>query len=177
VVETDQGMLVIDQHALHERILFEQFKERIRSGTLQTQNLLIPEPIDLRPEQAGRLLEQREALTELGLGVEEFGGGTVLLTRYPVLLGQRSPRQALLAVVDHLTNQDRLPAREVLFNDLLSLMACHSAVRAGERLTVEQMQALLALRDLADETHHCPHGRPTSLLFSRHELERQFRRV
>jgi DNA mismatch repair protein MutL len=177
VVETERGMLVIDQHALHERILFEQFKERIRSGTLQTQNLLIPEPIELRPEQAGRLLECREALEGLGLGVEDFGGSTVLLTRYPVLLGSRSPRQALLAVVDHLTAQDRLPAREVLFNDLLSLMACHSAVRAGERLTPEQMQALLALRDLADDTHHCPHGRPTSLLFSRQDLERQFRRA
>jgi DNA mismatch repair protein MutL len=177
VLETEHGMLVIDQHALHERILFEQFKERIRAGTLQTQNLLIPEPIELRPEQAAGLLEMREALAELGLGIEDFGGSTVLLTRYPVLLGRRSPRQALLAVVDHLSTQDRLPAREVLFNDLLSLMACHSAVRAGERLTVEQMQALLALRDLADETHHCPHGRPTSLLFSRQELERQFRRA
>jgi DNA mismatch repair protein MutL len=177
VVETERGMLVIDQHALHERILFEQFRSRIRGGSLQTQNLLIPEPIDLRPEQAGRLLEQREALADLGLGVEDFGGGTVLLTRYPALLGQRSPRQALLSVVDYLSSEDRLPAREVLFNQLLSLMACHAAVRAGERLTAEQMLALLAQRDLAEDVHHCPHGRPTSLLFSRQELEKQIRRV
>jgi DNA mismatch repair protein MutL len=177
VLETDEGMLVIDQHALHERILFEQFKKRIQSGDLQTQHLLIPEPIDLSAEAAARTLAERDALAELGLGVEDFGGGTILLTRYPVFLGRRSPRAALQAVVDHLMGQDRVPTREVLFNDLLSLMACHSAVRAGERLTPEQMSELIAQRHLADDHHHCPHGRPTALLFSRHDLERQFRRA
>jgi DNA mismatch repair protein MutL len=177
VVETDEGMLVIDQHALHERILFEQFRNRIASGTLQSQALLIPEPIDLPGESAGRLLEQREALADLGLGVEDFGGGTVLLTRYPLLLGKRSPREALLAIVEHLTGQDRVPPREVLFDHLLSLMACHSAVRAGDRLGPEMVSELLAQRHLADDHHHCPHGRPTALLFSKHDLERQFRRA
>jgi DNA mismatch repair protein MutL len=177
VVETEQGMLVIDQHALHERILFEQFRDRVRAGELQTQRLLIPEPIDLPAEACARALEHADALGELGLGVEDFGGGTILLTRYPALLGRRSPRQALLAVVDHLLTQDRPPAREVLFNDLLSLMACHSAVRAGERLSPEMMNELLAQRHLAEDHHHCPHGRPTALLFTRQDLERQFRRA
>jgi DNA mismatch repair protein MutL len=177
VVETDEGMLVIDQHALHERILFEQFRNRIASGTLQSQALLIPEPIDLPGESAGRLLEQRGALADLGMGIEDFGGGTVLLTRYPLLLGRRSPREALLAIVEHLANQDRVPAREVLFDHLLSLMACHSAVRAGDRLGPEMVSELLAQRHLADDHHHCPHGRPTALLFTKHDLERQFRRA
>jgi DNA mismatch repair protein MutL len=177
VVETDEGMLVIDQHALHERILFEQIKRRIQSGPLETQPLLIPEPVELTAEQAARTLEHRAALAELGLGVEDFGGGTLLLTSYPALLGGRSPQAILRAVVDHLVSQDRTPSREVLFNDLMSLMACHAAVRAGERLTPEQMTALVEQRRLADDTHHCPHGRPTALLFSRHDLDRQFRRV
>src|SRR5205814_4521806 len=73
VLETPEGMLVIDQHALHERILFEQLKRRIRAGTLETQRLLIPEPVELTAEQAARTLEQRAALAELGLGVEDFG--------------------------------------------------------------------------------------------------------
>ncbi len=177
VMETEAGMLVIDQHALHERILFEQLKQRIRSGPLETQRLLIPEPVDLSAEQAARTLEQREALAELGLGVEDFGGGTVLVTSYPSLLGRRSPRAILLAVVDYLVAKERLPSREVLFNDLLSLMACHAAVRAGDRLTPEEMHALVAQRQLADDTHHCPHGRPTALLFSKQELDKQFRRI
>jgi DNA mismatch repair protein MutL len=177
VVETDEGMLVIDQHALHERILFEQIKRRIQSGPLETQPLLIPEPVELTAEQAARTLEYRAALAELGLGIEDFGGGTLLLTSYPALLGRRSPQSILRAVVDHLLSQERAPSREVLFNDLMSLMACHAAVRAGDRLPAEQMAALVEQRQLADDTHHCPHGRPTALLFSRHDLERQFRRV
>jgi DNA mismatch repair protein MutL len=177
VVETDEGMLVIDQHALHERILFEQIKRRIQSGPLETQPLLIPEPVELTAEQAARTLEYRAALAELGLGVEDFGGGTILVTSYPALLGRRSPQTILRAVVDHLLSKERAPSREVLFNDLMSLMACHAAVRAGDRLTPEQMAALVEQRQLADDTHHCPHGRPTALLFSRHDLERQFRRV
>jgi DNA mismatch repair protein MutL len=177
VLETPEGMLVIDQHALHERILFEQLKRRLRSGPLETQRLLIPEPVELTAEQAARALDQRAALAELGLGIEDFGGGTVLLTSYPAILGRRSPRDVLKAVVDHLMSKDCPPSREVLLNDLLSLMACHSAVRAGDRLGPEEIAALLEQRQLADDTHHCPHGRPTALLFSRHDLERQFRRV
>jgi DNA mismatch repair protein MutL len=177
VLETPEGMLVIDQHALHERILFEQLKTRLREGNLESQRLLIPEPVELSAEQAARTLEQREALGQLGLGVEDFGGGTVLLTSYPAILGQRPPGQTLKALVDYLGAYERLPTPEVLLNDLLSLMACHAAVRAGDPLTSEEIAALVAQRDLADDTHHCPHGRPTALLFSRHDLDRQFRRV
>jgi DNA mismatch repair protein MutL len=177
ILETAEGMLVIDQHALHERILFEQLKERVRSGSLEVQRLLIPEPVDLSAEQAARTLEQREALQELGLGVEDFGGGTLLLTSYPAILSNRSPQSILRAVIDHLITKGRAPNREQLLNDLLSLLACHAAVRAGDRLTPEEIEALIAQRELASDAHHCPHGRPTALLFSRQELERQFRRV
>jgi DNA mismatch repair protein MutL len=177
VLETPEGMLVIDQHALHERILFEELKTRLRGGALESQPLLIPEPVELTAEQAARTLEHRDALSELGLGVEDFGAGTVLLTRYPAILGRSSPQSILKAVVDHLVTKDKVPTREVLLNDLLSLMACHAAVRAGDHLTPEAIAELIEQRSLADDTHHCPHGRPTALLFSRHELERQFRRV
>lgn len=177
VLETPEGMLLIDQHALHERILFEQFKQRFREGTLESQRLLIPEPVDLSAEQAAKTLEQRAALAELGLGVEDFGGGTVLMTSYPTLLGKRPPREILKTVVDYLMAHERPPTREHFLNDLLSLMACHAAVRAGDRLSEEEIGLLAAQRELAHDTHHCPHGRPTALLFSRHDLERQFRRV
>ena len=81
------------------------------------------------------------------------------------------------AVVDHLTAQERLPTREQLLNDLLSLMACHSAVRSGDPLSPDEIAALVAQRHFAGDTHHCPHGRPTALLFTRHDLDRQFRRT
>jgi DNA mismatch repair protein MutL len=177
VLETEEGMLVIDQHALHERVLFEQLKERLRTGKLEVQQLLIPEPINFTADQAARALEHREALAELGVGLEDFGGGTLLLASYPAILGNRSPRAILQAVVEHLTANERVPTREQLLNDLLSLMACHAAVKAGDRLTPEEIAALIAQRELAQDTHHCPHGRPTALLFSRQDLDRQFRRT
>ena len=90
VVETPDGMLVIDQHALHERILFEQLRQRIAAGQLERQRLLIPEPVDLPAEQAARVLAEREALAELGLEIEDFGGGTVLVGSYPAILSRLS---------------------------------------------------------------------------------------
>jgi DNA mismatch repair protein MutL len=177
VLETPEGMLVIDQHALHERILFEQIKERVRSGTLESQQLLIPEPVDLSADQAARTLEHRQELAELGLGVEDFGGSTVLITRYPALLSRRSPADILKRVVDHLVSKERVPTREQLLNNLMSLMACHAAVRSGDALTPEEIASLAAQRHLSQDAHHCPHGRPTALLFTRQELDRQFRRT
>ena len=177
VLETPDGMLVIDQHALHERILFEQIKQRVRQGSLEVQQLLIPEPVELAAEQAALVLEHADALAELGLGVEDFGGNTVIVTRYPALLGRRSPSDILKGVVDHLMSKDRIPTREQLLSDLMSLMACHSAVRSGDPLTPEEIAALVEMRHLANDAHHCPHGRPTALLFTRQELDRQFRRI
>ncbi|HEY8506040.1 MAG TPA: DNA mismatch repair endonuclease MutL [Gemmataceae bacterium] len=177
VVETPEGVLVIDQHALHERILYEQFRRRFRDGELERQRLLIPEPIDLPAEQAAAVLECREALAELGLEVEDFGGGTVLLSSYPTVLGRSAPAVILRGVIDFLTTKERPPTREQLLNDLMATMACKAACKAGDRLTEEEIAALMAQRELAEDSHHCPHGRPTSLLFSRNELDKQFRRV
>jgi DNA mismatch repair protein MutL len=176
LVEVPEGVLVIDQHALHERILFEQLKARVRSGPLEKQRLPVPEAVGLTAVQAARALEHRAALAELGLDVEDLGGGTVLLSSYPALLGRRPPAEVLRAVVDDLGAQERVPCREALLHDLLSLLACHAAVRAGDRLTPEEVAALVARRELARDAHHCPHGRPTALLFSRQDLDRQFRR-
>ncbi len=177
VVETSDGMLVIDQHALHERVLYEEIKERVRQGALDVQPILIPEPVELAAEQAAILLEHRQALDALGLGVEDFGGNTVIVTRYPALLGRRHPAEILKRVTDHLMNKERVPTREQLLSDLMSLMACHAAVRSGDALTNEEIAALVEMRHLSNDTHHCPHGRPTALLFTRQELDRQFRRI
>ncbi len=177
VLETAEGMLVIDQHALHERILFEQLRRRIRAGQLEVQRLLIPEPIDLPAEQAALVLEAADELRELGLEVSDFGGNTVLLSSYPTLLGRRSPHEIFKGVVDYLLTKERPPTRDAMLHNLMATMACKAAVKAGDRLTPEEIAHLLHLRQLAEDSHHCPHGRPTSLLFSRHELDKQFRRV
>jgi DNA mismatch repair protein MutL len=177
VLETSEGMLVIDQHALHERILFEQLRRRIRDGKLEVQRLLIPEPIDLPAEQAALVLEAADALRELGHDVSDFGGSTVLLSSYPTLLGRKPPHEILRGVIDHLVTQERPPAKEALLHLLMATMACKAAVKAGDSLSPEEVAYLLHLREMAEDSHHCPHGRPTSLLFSRAELDKQFRRT
>lgn len=177
VLETADGMLVIDQHALHERVLFEHLKERIRSGTLEAQRLLIPEPVELPPDHAAKTLEHKDALAELGLGVDDFGGGTLLVTSYPAMLKRTHPAEILKSVVDFLVAQDRPPSKDILLNEVLSRMACHAAVRSGDALPPDEIGELVRLRHLANDAHHCPHGRPTALLFTRQELDKQFRRI
>ena len=177
VLETPEGMLVIDQHALHERILYEQLRRRIRDGRLEVQRLLIPEPIDLPAEQAALVLEVQDQLAELGLEVSDFGGNTILLGSYPTLLSRRPPAVILQGVIDHLMTKDRPPSKEALLDHLLATMACKAAVKAGDRLTQDEIAHLLVLRQMADDSHHCPHGRPTSLLFSRQQLDKQFGRT
>jgi DNA mismatch repair protein MutL len=177
VVETPEGMLVIDQHALHERILYEQLRRRVRDRQLEVQHLLIPEPIELPAVQVAAVLAAAELLRDLGLDVSDFGGNTVLLSSYPAVLGHRPPRDIFLAVVDHLVNRDRPPTQEALLNNLLASMACKAAVKAGDRLSADEIAHLLQLRTLAEDSHHCPHGRPTSLLLSRQHLDRQFGRA
>jgi len=177
VLETPDGMLVIDQHALHERILYEQLRRRIRAGKLEIQRLLIPEPIDLPADQAALVLDAADSLAELGLEVSDFGGNTILLSSYPTLLSRRPPHEILQGVIDHLISTDRAPSKEVLFERLLATMACKAAVKAGDRLPPEEIAHLLHLRQFAEDSHHCPHGRPTSLLFSRQQLDRQFGRT
>jgi DNA mismatch repair protein MutL len=177
VVETPDGMVVIDQHALHERILYEQLCRRVREGKLEVQRLLIPEPIDLTMEQAGTVIEARPQLAELGLDVEDFGGGTVAVSSYPALLGRVPVAEIFQSVVDVLATRDRPPTRDQLFDRLLATMACKAAVKAGDRLTAEEIDYLMRLRPTAEDSHHCPHGRPTSLVFSRLDLDKQFKRV
>ncbi|MCA9096243.1 MAG: DNA mismatch repair protein MutL, partial [Planctomycetaceae bacterium] len=177
VVETADGMAIIDQHALHERILYEHFRNRVLAGNVESQRLLIPESIELGPAEAAILVDHRETLSKLGLEIEDFGGNTVLLTRYPVMLA-RADRTALVKdVAERLMGAEQAPTRRDLLDDLLNMMACKAAIKAGQRLTQEEMESLLAQQHLVENAHHCPHGRPTILNLTRADLDRQFGRL
>jgi DNA mismatch repair protein MutL len=177
IAEAGGGVLVIDQHALHERILYEQLRTKVLAGALECQSLLVPEPVDLAPAEAAAVLEQRDLLAQLGIRVEAFGGDTVLVGSYPAMLGQVNLVEMLRGVVDRLTGGGKLPERRDLLDELLHMMSCKAAVKAGDPLTPEEIEALLEQRHLADDAHHCPHGRPTALMLTREELDRQFLRT
>lgn len=177
VVETTDGITVIDQHALHERIMYEQLRRRILGGGIEVQKLLIPITVELSSREAQTLLDQQELLAELGLQIQEFGGSTIALTGYPTLLAKADPKTLLRDVVDLIETSGRKLERRDLIDELLHMMSCKAAIKAGQRLSFEEMEALLAQRHLCDDHHHCPHGRPTALKLSRDELDRQFGRL
>jgi DNA mismatch repair protein MutL len=177
VVETEEGLQVVDQHALHERILYEQLRNRVLSGSVESQRLLVPQPVELSTAEAAVLSEHTELLARFGLCLEDFGANTVLVTAYPVMLSRIDLTQMVRDAAEKLAESDRDPSRRDLLDSLLHMMSCKGAVKAGQRLAPEEIESLLAQRHLIDDAHHCPHGRPTALVLSRNELDRQFGRL
>ncbi len=177
VTACDEGLIIIDQHALHERIIYEQLRERADKGDIEVQQLLAPEPVDLSPSEAAAILENQAVLRDLGIHVEPFGGDTVLISGYPSMLQGTDPVDLLRQVAAHLAVGDSQPQRRDLLEDLLNMMSCKAAIKAGDRLSNEEISALIEQRHLVQDSHHCPHGRPTTLVFTRDELDRQFKRI
>jgi DNA mismatch repair protein MutL len=177
VTENDDGMVVIDQHALHERILYEQLREKVLAGQMETQRLLVPEPVTLPPAECAAALESRDLLVQLGIEIEPFGGDTVLMSSYPAMLANLSPAEMLRQVVELLVTSHKTPERRDLLDELLHMIACKAAIKAGDRLAPEEVTSLLEQREHYQDAHHCPHGRPTALVFTREELDRRFKRT
>lgn len=177
VVETDEGLTVVDQHALHERIMYEQLRNRVLAGAVESQRLLLPETVELSAAEAALVIEHAQLLAELGLGVESFGGNTLLVTACPVMLSRADPAQILRDISEQLASSGQNPSRRDLLDKLLHMISCKAAIKAGQRLSPEEIDSLLAQRHLIDDAHHCPHGRPTALVLSRAELDRQFGRL
>ena len=177
VVESDAGLQVIDQHALHERVMYETLRRRVLGEGVEIQRLLVPESVELDARRHTAVLEHAGTLGELGFEVEDFGGTTVLLSGFPVLLRRADPAAVLRDAADALADSPKAPDRRDLLDSLLHMMSCKAAVKAGQRLDPSEVDALLTARHLVDDAHHCPHGRPTALTLSRDDLDRQFGRM
>ncbi|MEM8734773.1 MAG: DNA mismatch repair protein MutL, partial [Planctomycetota bacterium] len=177
VTQDEGGMVVVDQHALHERILYEQLRTKSESRSLESQKLLVPEPLDLSPAEAAAALDSREMLASIGIGVEPFGGDTVLMTSYPAILGRMRPAEILRQVLEPLMSGGKEPSAREVMDEIMHMLACKAAIKAGDKLAPEEITALLEQRDHYQDTHHCPHGRPTALFFSRDQLDKMFGRT
>jgi DNA mismatch repair protein MutL len=177
IAETGDGMMVIDQHALHERILYEELRVRVANGQVESQRLLVPEPVDMTATEAAALVEQSELLGQLGLEVEAFGGDTVLVRSVPAMLPHVVPERLVRDLAEHFRTQPLPPTRDGLLAELLHMVACKAAVKAGQPLSGPEIAALLDRRHLVADSHHCPHGRPTALVFTKADLEKQFGRI
>lgn len=176
VVETPEGIEVIDQHALHERILFARLREEVAREGLEVQRLLVPERLDVTADLFERVGDHIGILRSAGLDVEPFGGTTLLVRSRPALAGRASSAALLDEALERLGAAGRCPP-ERLLDEVLHGMACRAAIKAGDPLSDEEMRALVRDRKTTEDGHHCPHGRPTTLALSRQELDRQFRRT
>ena len=177
VAESGDGLVIIDQHALHERVLYEQLRPKVLAGQVEIQRLLVPETVTLAPTEAAAVLQSRDLLRQLGLEVEEFGGDTVLISGYPAILAHLEPAEILRQIVELLMTGEKAPQRRDLLDSMLHMVSCKAAVKAGDRLSAEEVSALLQQRHLCQDAHHCPHGRPTALVFTRDELDKRFKRI
>jgi len=176
LVQTDEGFVIIDQHALHEKILYERLVTRTGQDPLESQRLLIPEPIELTESQSAVLDQHAGIFEKLGIEVVPFGPKTFAVQSFPTLLGKIVIGKFVTDLIDTLTeHKDSEPQQ--LLDAVLSMAACKAAIKAGNKLSDSEILELLADGEKAESSFRCPHGRPTTIRFTLAELEKQFHRT
>ncbi|MSQ86115.1 MAG: DNA mismatch repair endonuclease MutL [Alphaproteobacteria bacterium] len=176
VAQTADGIVIVDQHAAHERLLYERMKQALGMDGIKRQLLLIPEVVELDDDAAGRVLARAGELAELGLVIEAFGTGAVAVREVPALLGEGDVAGLLRDLSDELAEWDEAMSLKERLADVCGTMACHSAVRAGRRLNPTEMNALLRQMEVTPNSGQCNHGRPTYVELKLTDIERLFGR-
>ncbi|MGR3465177.1 DNA mismatch repair endonuclease MutL [Limimaricola sp.] len=175
VAQTETGMVLVDQHAAHERLVYERLKRQMAETGVAAQALLVPEIVDLGAG-AGRLLEAAEELSKLGLTIESFGSGTVAVRETPAILGRIDAGALLRDILDELEDLDASTALPARLDAILSRVACHGSVRSGRRMRAEEMNALLREMEATPGSGQCNHGRPTYVELQLSDIEKLFGR-
>lgn len=176
IAQTADGMVIVDAHAAHERLVYERLKTQRAENGVRAQALLIPEVIDLSDGDAARLLDQAAVLGELGVGIEPFGNGAIAVQSVPAILGQIDVRQLVLDVLDELSESGISSAVETRIDAILSRIACHGSVRTGRRMQADEMNALLRQMEATPHSGQCNHGRPTYVSLAMADIEKLFGR-
>jgi DNA mismatch repair protein MutL len=177
VVQTDVGFVLIDQHALHERIMYEALSKRIRESRLQSQRLLMPESFEVTDAQAEILENNSELIEKLGIELVPFAPRTMAIQSFPTLLAKAEPLEFIQDLIEILENKQADIDSDRLLEEILDMAACKAAIKAGQKLTNSEIEQLLADKETVDCSSRCPHGRPTTIEFSISELEKQFKRT
>jgi len=176
VAQTRDGMVVVDQHAAHERLVYERMKAQMSAGGVARQALLVPAVVQLEPAEAERVVSVADDLAELGLVIEGFGAGAVLVRETPALLGDTDVEGLIRDIADDLAETGQTLALRERLADVCSTMACHGSIRAGRRLTADEMNALLRQMEATPHSGQCNHGRPTYVELKLSDIERLFGR-
>ncbi|MBT3534009.1 MAG: DNA mismatch repair endonuclease MutL [Rhodospirillaceae bacterium] len=176
VAQTANGIVIVDQHAAHERLVMERMQAQLAANGVARQMLLLPEVVELDEAGAQRIVERADELAELGLVVESFGDGTIVVREFPALLGESNIQGLIQDLADELAEMDQALALRERLDDVCASMACHGSVRAGRRLTVEEMNALLREMERTPRSGQCSHGRPTYVELQLGDIESLFGR-
>ncbi len=174
--QTVDGIVIVDQHAAHERLVYEQMKAALANGGVHRQGLLIPEVVELDDMAADVLVARRGELAELGLVIEKFGDGAVIVREFPALLGNSNIRGMIRDLADEITELGDTFSLKERLNEVCGTMACHGAIRSGRRLNGEEMNALLRQMEATPHSGQCNHGRPTYVEIKLGDIERLFGR-
>ncbi|HEY5072646.1 MAG TPA: DNA mismatch repair endonuclease MutL [Caulobacteraceae bacterium] len=176
VSQTRDGMVIVDQHAAHERLVYEKMKAELAAGGVARQALLLPEVVELDPGEADRICAMAQELAGLGLCLESFGPGAVLVRETPALLGETDIGALVRDIADDLSENETATALSERLQEVCSTMACHGSVRAGRTLTGAEMNALLRQMEATPHSGQCNHGRPTYVELKLADIERLFGR-
>jgi len=176
IAQTNEGLVIVDQHAAHERLVYERMKEMLNQKGAERQVLLMPEVVELDEAAVSLLSDRAVELTELGLVLEPFGEGAVVVRETPALLGEVDIKGLVKDLADDLEALDAHLSLKERLADVCSTMACHGSVRAGRRLTNDEMNALLREMEVTPHSGQCNHGRPTYVELKLKDIERLFGR-
>ncbi len=176
VAQTKDGIVIVDQHAAHERLVHERLKNSLEGAGVAKQGLLIPEVVEMDEASAERLLSRTEELAELGLVIEGFGNATIVVRETPALLGKLDIKGLIQDLADDLAEVDEAISLKSKLGDVVASMACHSSVRAGRQLNGAEMNALLREMEATPHSGQCSHGRPTYVELKLHDIEKLFGR-
>ncbi len=176
VAQTGDGIVIVDQHAAHERLVYERMKAALAQGGIARQILLIPEVVELDEASAARLAARAPELAELGLVLEAFGGNAVVVREVPALLGETDAAGLVKDLADDLASVDEALSLQDRLGDVCGTLACHGSVRAGRRLNGAEMNALLRQMEVTPHAGQCNHGRPTYVELKLKDIERLFGR-
>jgi DNA mismatch repair protein MutL len=177
IIESQNALMLIDQHAAHERIVYEKLKKRYKTLNVQSQNLIVPETIELNFREADYLLDILEDLNAIGMQIEPFGDTTFVIKAVPSIVDQKEVKPIILDIIETSLNKKDKFSKEAWLDKCLILMACHGSIRASLTLNQKEIQQLLTDLEKCENSRHCPHGRPTVISWTKNQIEKLFKRV
>ncbi|MHA1577845.1 MAG: DNA mismatch repair endonuclease MutL [Candidatus Thorarchaeota archaeon] len=177
LLESEEGLLIVDQHAAHERVIYEQLRKEVNEGRVAVQELLQPFILSLSPKDAEQIIDLADTLVNIGYSISSFGGNEVSISTLPEILGRTATETELLTLIDRILDLGRKEAKETFMDNLVKVTACHSAVRAGQSLSTEEIRDIIVELSATNSKYNCCHGRPSMIRIRKEDLDRTVGRM